>query len=457
MRETRNPGLHLLRIAVMKVLVVGGGGREHAIVEALRRSQADVYAAMSNQNPGIRRRSKDVLLGDVTDVERIVSWARGHGIELAVIGPEAPLEKGISDALEAAAIPTVGPSREAAQLETNKEFTRTLMREHQIPGFPQFWAFDNLAGFEEFVNDSDFEFVIKPLGLTGGKGVRVWGDHFTSKAEALAYGREILEKKIGGTARFLVEEKLVGEEFSLQAFCDGRALVPMPLAQDHKRAYEGDKGPNTGGMGSYSDADHRLPFLTTADVDRALETMTKTVEAMATRGTPFKGILYGGFMATKDGPKLLEYNVRFADPESMNVLPILETDFLDICARLTAGNLPTSVTFARKATVCKYVVPMGYGSHPKPGEQLKVDEESVRRTGAKLYYASVDEKGGHLYTTTSRSLAIVGIAANLMDAESASEEALAFVSGSFYARRDIGKPEVIQRKVERMRTIRESR
>ncbi len=173
----------------MKVLVVGGGGREHAIVEALRRSQADIYAAMSNHNPGIRRRSKDVLLGDVTDVERIVSWAKGHGIELAVIGPEAPLEKGITDALEAAAIPTVGPSREAAQLETNKEFTRNLMREHRIPGLPPFWAFDTLAGFEEFVNDSDFEFVIKPLGLTGGKGVRVWGDHFSSKAEALAYGR----------------------------------------------------------------------------------------------------------------------------------------------------------------------------------------------------------------------------------------------------------------------------
>src|SRR5438309_4594765 len=395
----------------MKVLVVGGGGREHAIVEALHRSQADIYAAMANQNPAIRRRSKDVLLGDVADVERIVSWARGHGIELAVIGPEAPLEKGITDALEAAAIPTVGPSREAAQLETNKEFTRTLMREHQIPAVPPCWAFDNLAGFEEFMNDSDFEFVIKPLGLTGGKGVRVWGDHFSSKAEALAYGREILEKKIGGTARFLVEEKLVGEEFSLQAFCDGRALVPMPLAQDHKRAYEGDKGPNTGGMGSYSDADHRLPFLTTADVDRALETMTKTVEAMTTRGTLFKGILYGGFMATKDGPKLLEYNVRFADPESMNVLPILEDDFLESCQALTEGHLPASLRFARQATVCKYVVPMGYGSHPRAGEQLKVDEDSIRQTGAKLYYASVDEKGGHLYTTTFRSLAIFRIAA----------------------------------------------
>src|SRR6266852_4562973 len=437
----------------MKVLVVGGGGREHAIVEALHRSHADIYAAMAHQNPGIRRRSKEVLLGDVTDVERIVSWAKGHGIELAVIGPEAPLERGITDALEAAAIPTVGPSREVAHLETNKEFTRTLMREHKIPGFPQFWAFDNLAGFEEFVNASDFEFVIKPLGLTGGKGVRVWGDHFSSKAEALAYGREILEKKIGGTARFLVEEKLVGEEFSLQAFCDGRALVPMPLAQDHKRAYEGDKGPNTGGMGSYSDADHLLQFLTPQDFEGALETMHKTVAAMAARGTPFKGILYGGFMATKDGPRLLEFNVRFADPESMNVLPILEDDFVETCQRLTEGRLPASLRFARQATVCKYVVPMGYGSRPKAGEQLKVDEDSIRQSGAKLFYASVDEKAGHLYTTTSRSLAIVGIAASLEEAESISEEALAFVAGSFYARRDIGKPDVIEKKVERMRRI----
>ncbi|HEX9341929.1 MAG TPA: phosphoribosylamine--glycine ligase [Thermoplasmata archaeon] len=439
----------------MRVLVVGGGGREHAIVEALRRSDAEILAATSSQNPGIRRASKEMLIGEVTAVDRIASWAKGQGADLAVVGPEIPLENGIADALEAAGVPTVGPSRGASQLETNKEFTRELMRERRIPGLPQFWAFDQMSGFEEFVNDSDFEFVIKPLGLTGGKGVRVWGDHFSTKAEALAYGREILEKKIGGTARFLVEEKLVGEEFSLQAFCDGRSLVPMPLAQDHKRAYEGDKGPNTGGMGSYSEADHLLPFVTRDEYERALETMTKTVDAMFARDTPFKGILYGGFMATRDGPKLLEYNVRFADPESMNVLPILEGDFLDVCVRLTGGNLPTNVKFSRKATVCKYVVPMGYGSHPKAGEQLKVDEESIRRTGAKLYYASVDEKGGHLYTTTSRSLAVVGIAPDLEAAESVSEEALAFVAGSFYARRDIGKPDVVAEKVERMRKIRD--
>ena len=441
----------------MRVLVVGGGGREHAIVEALRRSDAQVYAAMSNQNPGIRRVSKEVLLGDVTAVPRISEWAKAHAVELAVVGPEAPLAAGIVDVLEAAEIPCVGPNREAAQLETDKEFTRTLMRDHRIPGLPQFWAFDHLGAFEEFVNDSDFEFVIKPLGLTGGKGVKVWGDHFASKQEALAYGREILEKKIGGAARFLVEEKLVGEEFSLQTFCDGKRLVPMPLAQDHKRAYEGDKGPNTGGMGSYSDADGLLPFVTKADYERSLDAMTKTVEAMAARGTPFKGILYGGFMATKDDPKLLEYNVRFADPESMNVLPILEDDFLDLCRRVTDGSLPGGARFRPEATVCKYVVPTGYGSHPKPGELLKVDEEGVRASGAKVYYASVDAKGGKLYTTTSRSLAVVGIAKDLGEAEAISEEALAFVSGTFYARRDIGKPEVVAKKVERMRAIRSGR
>ena len=437
--------------------MVGGGGREHAIVEALRRNHADVFAAMANQNPGIRRASKDVLLVNVTAVDEIARWAVERQVELAIIGPEGPLERGITDALEAAGVPTVGPSREAAQLETNKEFTRDLMRDHGIPGAPRSWAFDDREAFSDFVKASDFEFVIKPLGLTGGKGVRVWGDHFTTKEEALAYGREILEKKIGGVARFLVEEKLVGEEFSLQAFSDGHSLVPAPIAQDHKRAYEGDKGPNTGGMGSYSDADHRLPFLAEGDFAGALQTMRQTVVAMDSRGTPFKGILYGGFMATKDGPKLLEFNVRFADPEAMNVLPIFEDDFLETCQGIVEGRLPSSLRFAPRATVCKYVVPMGYGTRPRAGEQLKVDEDSIRTTGAKLFYASVDEKAGHLYTTTSRSLAIVGIAATLGEAESISEEALAFVAGSFYARRDIGKPEVIRQKVERMRKIREGR
>ncbi|MEK6810629.1 MAG: phosphoribosylamine--glycine ligase [Candidatus Thermoplasmatota archaeon] len=438
----------------MKVLVVGGGGREHAIAKALARSRADLYAVMGNQNPGIRRLSKDVLIHSVTDVPTIVAWAKARSVDMAVIGPEAPLAVGIVDALETAGIPAMGPDRDAAQLETSKEFARDLMRDHRIPGLVDYWAFDRLEDFQDWLNDCDFEFVMKPIGLTGGKGVKVWGDHVRSKGEAEVYAKEILGQSIGGESRFLVEEKVVGEEFSLQALCDGTRLLPMPLAQDHKRAYEKDEGPNTGGMGSYSDADHRLPFLTKKDYEAALAMMRATIDAMARRGTPFRGILYGGFMATRDGVRLLEYNVRFADPESMNVLPILEDDFLELCESVVDGDLPMAARFAKKATVCKYVVPIGYGTSPQGGKRIEVDEAAIAKAGAELFYAAVDEREGRLYTTTSRSVAVVGIAESLPVAELIAEAGLVHVKGGVYVRHDVGTAKAIDRKVARMRTLR---
>ena len=409
---------------------------------------------MGNENPGIRRIAKEVLLHDVTDVPAVVAWGKARGVDLAVVGPEAPLAAGVVDALEAAGVPAVGPDRESARLETDKQFTRDLMREHGIRGLIDYWAFDRLEDFREWLSDYDSEFVIKPVGLTGGKGVRVWGDHFRSKGEAEAYAREVLDHKVGGSSRFLVEEKVVGEEFSLQALCDGSRLLPMPLAQDHKRAYENDEGPNTGGMGSYSDADHLLPFLTRKDHNAALTTMRATVDAMARRGTPFKGILYGGFMATRDGVRLLEYNVRFADPESMNVLPILEDDFLELCEKLVDGSLPTAARFARKATVCKYVVPPGYGTKPKAGVPILVDEGGIAKAGAEVFYAAVDEREGKVVTTTSRALAVVGVAGDLPKAEAIAEAGLRHVRGDVYVRHDIGTARAIHRKIERMRMLR---
>jgi phosphoribosylamine--glycine ligase len=438
----------------MKVLVVGGGGREHAIAKALARSEPDLYAAMGTPNPGIRRMSKEALLHDLTDVPTVVAWAKARGVDLAVIGPEAPLAAGIVDALDAAGIPAVGPDREAARLETDKEFTRELMREHRIPGLVEYWAFDRIEAFREWLDDTDIEFVIKPLGLTGGKGVRVWGDHFRTKGEAEAYAKEILEKRVGGRARFLVEEKVLGEEFSLQALCDGARLLPTPIAQDHKRAYEDDEGPNTGGMGSYSDADHLLPFLTAKDRDAALATMRATVDAMAKRGTPFTGVLYGGFMATRDGVRLLEYNVRFGDPEGINVLPILEDDLLGVCERLVNGNLPTALRFAKKATVCKYVVPSGYGTKPKAGTPIEVNETWIAKVGADVFYASVEGKDDRILTTTSRALAVVGIADSIAKAEAACEAGLRHVKGDVYVRHDIGTARSIERKIERMKSLR---
>jgi len=438
----------------VKVLVVGGGGREHAIVRALQRSGSDLYVVMGNSNPGIRRAARDVLIHDVSDVPTVVAWAKARGVDLAVIGPEAPLAAGIVDAFDGAGIPSVGPDREAARLETDKEFTRELMREHRIPGLVEYWAFDRIEAFREWLDDTDIEFVIKPLGLTGGKGVRVWGDHFRTKADAEAYAGEILERKVGGRARFLVEEKVVGEEFSLQALCDGSRLLWAPIAQDHKRAHENDEGPNTGGMGSYSDADHLLPFLTAKDRDAAVATMRATVDAMAKRGTPFTGVLYGGFMATRDGVRLLEYNVRFGDPEGMNVLPILEDDLLGVCERLADGNLPAALRFAKQATVCKYVVPSGYGTKPKAGTPIEVNESWIAKVGADVFYASVEEKDDRILTTTSRALAVVGISDSIAKAEAACEAGLRHVKGDVYVRHDIGTAMSIERKIERMKSLR---
>lgn len=438
----------------MKVLVVGGGGREHCLVETLHRSGADVLAVTGNENPGMRRTATESAVHDVTDAGWIADWAKAHGAALAVIGPEASLAAGVVDTLEAAGIPAAGPTRAAAEIETNKEFARELMVENRIPGRVDYWAFEDLPTFETWLKDCEIELVVKPVGLTGGKGVRVMGDHLADYDEVLEYGREILESRIGGASRFLVEEKVVGEEFSLQCLTDGRTVVPSPLAQDHKRALEGDRGPNTGGMGSYSDADHLLPFLTAKDRDSAISTCKKVVDAMRRRGTPFKGCLYGGFMATRDGVRVLEFNARFADPECMNVLPLFAGDFAETCERIATGSLKGNVTFHRKATVCKYVVPMGYGTKSIPGERLVVDEESVAATGAHLYYASVNEADGAVVTTTSRALAVVGVHHNLERAEQNVEEALRFVKGNAYVRHDIGTKAAIRRKVERMTKLR---
>jgi phosphoribosylamine--glycine ligase len=253
----------------------------------------------------------------------------------------------------------------------------------------------------------------------------------------------------------LIEEKMVGEEFTLQAFCDGKVAVPMPAVQDHKRAYEGDVGPNTGGMGSYSQADGLLPFLSSDDFENAVLTCQKIVEAMRREGHEYKGTLYGQFMLTPYGIKIIECNARFGDPEAMNVLPLLEADYLDICESIIDGTLAKkNINFAKKATVCKYVVPRGYGEKPIAGAEIIIDENGIAKTGAELFYASVNEEGGKVYTTTSRALALVGIANTIEKAEKIAERSLEFVKGEdIYVRHDIGKRESIERKVRRLHEL----
>lgn len=442
----------------MRVLAVGGGAREHAIVRALARSGADVFVCMKNSNPGIARLAKGVALVDETRVPKVVEFAKANGVALAVVGPEAPLEAGLADGLEDAGIPTASPKKAAARIETSKSFMRNLMREHRIRGSVRFIEANDVDDARRALDELGTEIVVKPVGLTGGKGVKVFGEHMMTREDVLEYAREIVSKKIGGGTSMVIEERLVGEEFTLQAFCDGSKVVPMPAVQDHKRAYEGDKGPNTGGMGSYSQADGLLPFLTSEDYADAVSIMTDTVRALKEDGSEYRGPLYGQFMLTRNGPKVIEFNARFGDPEAMNVLSLLKSDFVRICDGMAKGDLSgLDVEFEQKASVCKYVVPQGYGSKPLSGEEIEVDERAIEAAGAILYYANVNEKDDKIFTTTSRSAGVVGVADSIEEAERMAEEGVRHVRGKVFVRHDIGRKDVLDAKVARMNKIRGQR
>jgi len=311
----------------MKVLVIGGGAREHTICEAVKRSDAELYSIMKNLNPGIRRIARDFYLHDETDVEKVTEYAVSKNIDLAIVGPEAPEEAGITNALREKGIAVASPSKEAAEIETNKEFMRSLMERHGIIGTLKSRAFSDVREAKKFIEMMDGEVAVKPVGLTGGKGVKVAGDHFRNIEEAVKYAEEVITKKIGGEARVLIEEKAVGEEFTIQAFCDGSTIIPTPAVQDHKRLLPGDDGPNTGGMGSYSDASGLLPFMDRNDYEEAVSILQGIVEAMGREGRDYRGVIYGQFMLTGEGPKVIEINARWGDPEAMNILPLLKADF----------------------------------------------------------------------------------------------------------------------------------
>ena len=316
------------------------------------------------------------------------------------------------------------------------------MTHHHISGNPAYRVFHDTAEAIAFVKDHDGDLAIKPIGLTGGKGVRIMGEQ-VDRAGAIAY-----VKQIKGDVVF--EERLKGEEFTLQAFVDGSHIIPMPLVQDHKRAFEGDTGPNTGGMGSYSIPDHMLPFVSRKDYTAALSIMASVVAAMAKDGHPYKGILYGQFMNTANGPKVIEFNARFGDPEAMNVLTLLSSDLTDVVTGITEGTLSASkVAFDHAATVCKYVVPVGYPAAPKIGRPL-----NPGKTGdAILYYANVEERDGRLFTLTSRTLAFVGKADTLAGAEHIAEQAASAVKGSVHHRRDIGTQTLLNRRIAHMKEL----
>ncbi len=431
--------------------MIGNGAREHVIAETLNKSRHDVqlFVLGSANNPGIAKFASQYVVGNVCDLDAIREFALHCKPDFAVIGPEAPIEAGVVDMLLENEIHSASPLRTVGRLESSKSFTRDLLEKYGIEGNPQFKVFFDDEGLEEYFDELGDDFVVKADGLKGGKGVKVSGDHLAGREEGLAYARECL----GDGGRVVVEEKLIGPEFSLMSFCDGLHVADMPAVQDHKRAYEGDKGPNTGGMGSYSDADHSLPFLGDSDIDAASEITKKVAKALFDEtGVLFKGIMYGGFIATKNGVRLIEYNARFGDPEAMNVLPLLKTDFVDVCEATINGTLDQlDLEFESKATVCKYVVPDGYPDNPVKGEQIEVGEIPK---GVHAYYASVDDREDGLYLSGSRAVAFVGVADTISKAEALAQSAVGSVKGPVFHRKDIGTDDLINQRVQMMKDLR---
>lgn len=438
----------------LKVLLYGKDARTDALAEGLQASPTPVELTICGplRSPGLVRRADRFVACSLSDVSAMVGVARQLAPDLVVVGPEDPLSVGIADAVEDLGYPCFGPTRSHARLETSKSWTRSLLERHGVAGNPLHRTFRSADGLEAFL-DGLASAVVKPDGLTGGKGVKVEGEQLSSRHDVLEYARSLLD----ADGSVVIEERLDGEEFSLQTITDGRDVVHCPVVQDHKRAYDGDRGPNTGGMGTYSCADGSLPFLSEGDVAEGRRVNEATIESLSRElGAPYRGVVYGGFMAVADGLRLIEYNARFGDPEAMNVLPLLEGDLVQVLLSAATGRLAAeSVAFAPRATVCKYLVPSSYPEDDADAGAVVSLDDTVSSPDLHCYFAACElTEGGAIRLTSSRALAFVGIGDSLEEAETLAEAGASSVGGPVRHRADIGTAAAVARRISHLQSVR---
>jgi phosphoribosylamine--glycine ligase len=388
----------------LRALVVGGGGREHAIVRALARSAAAPELLCAPGNAGIAVGAECFPTVAADDVEAVVALAARRGVDLAVIGPEAALVVGIVDALEAAGIPAFGPSGAAAELEGSKAFAKELMAEAGVPTASHQLLRSHAEAVAALAR-VDYPTVLKADGLAAGKGVILCADEAEARGALDVF---FTERRFGQTP-VVLEEFLEGEELSLLALCDGENVVPLAPAQDYKRIFDGDQGPNTGGMGSYSP----VPGFDAAAVEQIIATVHRPiVAAMAARGTPFHGVLYGGLMICADGPKVIEFNARFGDPETQAVLPRLRSDLVDLfrAAREPGGLAGMSAEFDDDWAVTVVLASAGYPESSSKGDVIRGLAEAAEV--AEVTHAGTAAQGGEIVTAGGRVLNVTGLGAD---------------------------------------------
>ena len=416
----------------MNILVIGSGGREHTLVWKLSQSpKTDRLYALPG-NPGMSDKAMCVDGIGITDNQAIVEFALRHHIDLVVVGPEVPLTNGLVDAVEAAGIRAFGPSKAAAQIEGSKAFSKALMKKYHIPT-AKYEVFTEADKAREYIRQEGAPIVIKADGLAAGKGVVV----AMTEDEALAAISDIMEDREFGTAgsRVVIEEFMAGEEASLLCFTDGKTICPMISSQDHKRAYDGDKGPNTGGMGTYAPA----PVMTEQLLNETYaKILLPTINAMAQEGKPYKGCLYAGLMITADGPKVVEFNARFGDPETQVVLPLLESDLVEIMTACCDGTLAEQkISWSKDAAVCVVMAAGGYPKDYHKGDKITGLAE-VKADGSLVFHAGTAQKGEDIVTNGGRVLGVVAKAADVRAAVNKAYRGVAKISfkDAFY-RKDI--------------------
>ena len=442
------------------ILIIGCGGREYAIAKAIKRDNPNVslFYFGAYENPGLIQLCKSHLGNNPKELVKLI---KKNTINMAVIGPEVYLKNGIVDLLEKNGVKCVGPKKELAQLETSKLFTRYRMLfewdlADYLPYFDTFvklreddfnypHAFADSYDLSSLTKDQilniilrlNGNYVIKADGLKSGKGVRVSGDHLHSIDDAYNY---CLKLKEHGD-EFLIEEKLEGNEFSLMSFCDGKTLKSMPIVQDFKRAYNNDKGPNTGGMGSISHSNHRLSFLTKQDIEEAHTINEKVIDGIQSETKQkYKGIIYGSFMKTFSGKiKVIEYNCRFGDPECINILELLKTNFLTVLEAIVDGTLDElDIEYEKTCTVCRYLVPDGYPNNPVQNREIHLGEVDK----SMIIYSSVFQKIGKIFLKGSRTIAVISKGETLYEAATRVEKEIAKIKGPMFSRIDIGKDSI---------------